>query len=552
MKKRLGSHKPGLVPRRLLGSRARSPFVGRVGELRQLAATLKMAAEGQGGTVFLTGLPGIGKTRMAQEAIGLAKARGFTVLEGRAFPLQDGLAYGPILSAFDPLLRTFDPSRLATLVKGLPDLGRLFAGLDLPSPEPLGDPAIEKARLFGSVSRLLERLAQAAPVVLFIDDLNWADPASLDLLHFLARALADQPALVLASYRTGALEAASGLQALVESLERHGLAEEIVVPRLEPDVVEGYVREILDGDPPAGLLSILEARASGTPFFIEALIAALIDSGILVCSDGDWRLDTEEAIAIPPNVRRLVLRCLAGLVPDERRIVELLSVLGDVTSHAVLRAASGMAEENLLAALRPLQAAGLVAEGMDGTEVVYSIAHPIVQEVTYAEMPQMMRRRAHVAAIEALETFSEGRPDDANRLARHYHGAGPEANGSRALEVLFLAGERALTTYANDEAARHYGAALAMIRKGGGLSVESGGVRSSTLHTQPSTLCVLLERLGEALERIGRPRAAAPRLGAKRSPSESGQETSWQHLVFAVDWPCWRAKPVISMLPTTI
>ncbi|MDO8671651.1 MAG: DUF2791 family P-loop domain-containing protein, partial [Dehalococcoidia bacterium] len=129
--------------RRPLGPGGASPFVGRDGELSRLREALSFIAEGQGVTIFLTGQPGVGKTRLAKEALALAKGRGFIVLEGRAFPLQGGLAYTPLVDALRPLLRSYDSARLATLVSGLPDLGRLFGSLNLPIPQPLGDPALE-------------------------------------------------------------------------------------------------------------------------------------------------------------------------------------------------------------------------------------------------------------------------------------------------------------------------------------------------------------------------------------------------------------------------
>ncbi|HEX6482607.1 MAG TPA: ATP-binding protein, partial [Ktedonobacteraceae bacterium] len=166
---------------------ARSPLVGRSAEIDLLATRLSRAARGQGCAMFLVGEAGIGKTRLAHEALVLAREQGFLVLEGSAYALEGRLAYAPILAAFGPFLRRLDSPRQARLVSGLPDLGRLFTDLRLPAPSPLGDPALEKTRLFEAVARLLERLARKTPVLLFLDDLHWADPASIELLHYLTR-----------------------------------------------------------------------------------------------------------------------------------------------------------------------------------------------------------------------------------------------------------------------------------------------------------------------------------------------------------------------------
>lgn len=504
MLKHLGDLRTNPTLRRPFGSGPKSPFVGRDEELRRLSAALNRAAEAQGSIVFLTGQPGIGKTRLARETLALAKKCGFTALEGRAFPFQAGLAYAPFLDAFSPLLRSLSSSRLKALVSGLPDLGRLFGELRLPQPEHLGDPALEKTRLFESVYRLLERLTQEAPVALFIDDVHWADPASVELLHYLARGLADQRALLLATYGLRESDTACGLHSLLVPLQRRGLAEEISVPPLEPEAVDKLVRGILEDELPSHLPALLNARARGTPLFIEAVIDALIDSHSLIrdaSGKNGWVLSVEGTLPLPPSVRHLILERLERLPSADRHVLDLIAVLGDATPFDILAAASGLDEETLVAVLCRLLALGLLAEGKDGSDVTYSITHPLVQEVAYAEQPEIVRGRAHLVAIEAIERRSEGRLDDASRLAAHYLGAGPLAKGGRALAALVGAGERALSVYANEEAARHFEAALAVLRRRGEEAL-------SPLSPPPPSLSSLLERLGEAWERIGKREAA--------------------------------------------
>src|SRR5260370_35025752 len=151
--------------------------------------------------------------------------------------MEGRLVHAPTLAAFGPFLRRRDSLRTARLVAGLPDLGQLFTDLCLPAPLPLGDPALEKTRLFEAVARLLERLTREAPVLLFLDDLHWADPASIELLHYLARGLADQSVLVLATYRAEEIATLRVLRALLTSLRRAGQASAAVLPRLEPQAV---------------------------------------------------------------------------------------------------------------------------------------------------------------------------------------------------------------------------------------------------------------------------------------------------------------------------
>jgi len=486
----------------------------------QLAARLSRAAGGQGCAMFLAGEAGIGKTRLAHEALILAREQGFLVLEGPAYALEGRLAYAPILAAFGPFLRRLDSPRQARLVSGLPDLGQLFTDLCLPAPLPLGDPALEKTRLFEAVARLLERLTREAPVLLFLDDLHWADPASIELLHYLAKGLADQSVLVLATYRAEEIDTARGLRSLLTSLRRAGQASEVVLARLEPEAVAELAAGMLGNEAPGELLTLLGARAGGTPLFVEALIRTLIDADQLRQHGESWTLGTDLAPVLPPDIRDLILGRLRHLDATERRVLDLIAVSGGTVSHAVLQEADAWNDEVLLQAVQRLCMTGLVVEDVGGAEVTYTLTHPLIQEVAYAELPEMARRPAHAAFATVLERV---RPDDLDRLARHYHAAGSQADTNRTLEVLLAAGERAYGLYANDQAAHHFGAALALMREG------------HRTELVPS----VLELLGEAWER---PPLLLP-CGARREPCTNEQGTFPCLCVCTVAWP-WQSGTV--------
>jgi len=469
---------------------AQPPLVGRSAEMDRLATLLARAAGGQGRAMFLAGEAGIGKTRLAHEALVLARERGFLVLEGSAYALEGRLAYAPILAAFGPFLRHLDSPRQARLVSGLPDLGRLFTDLRLPAPSPLGDSSLEKTRLFEAVARLLERLARESPVVLFLDDLHWADPASIELLHYLARGIADQAVLVLGTYRAEEIDTARGLrQLLLTSLRRAGLASEEALARLDPKAVAELAAGLLGSSVPGELLTLLGDRAGGTPLFVEALIRTLVDADQLRQHGESWTLGTNLTPVLSRDIRELILGRLQHLDATERRVLDLIAVSGGTVSHAVLHEAGAWDDEVLLEAVQRLCSTGLAVEDLNSREVIYTLTHPLIQEVTYAELSEMARRCAHAAFAAALERV---RSDDLDRLARHYHAAGSQADSNRTLEVLLAAGERAYGLYANDQAAHHFGAALALMREG--------------RHTE--LLPSVLEQLGEAWERVGETAAA--------------------------------------------
>jgi len=465
------------------------PLVGRRTELQWLEDTLARTADGQGSAVFLAGEIGIGKTRLAHEALVLAQARGFLALKGRAFPLEGGLAYAPILDALGAFLRGLEPIRRTRLAEGLLDLGRLFADLHLSEPESLGDPALEKTRLFDAVARLLERLARESPVVLFLDDLHWADTASIELLHYLARRVEGQRMLLLGTYREAEVDAARGLGTLVGSLRRGGIAQERVVLRLAPDAVADLVRGILDGEVAPELVAAVDARSGGVPLFIAALIQASRDSEQITQIGRIWTLVTPTATDLPASIRDTIAERLERLQPLERQVLDLIAVSGQAMPFRMLQAMTGLSGEPLLATLQRLRIAGLVEEDPGGQDVTYGLSHPLIQEVAYGELSVMARRRAHAAFVATLE---QQRPDDLEHLAYHYQAAGPEVEQDRALAILLAAGERASAAYANDQAARHFGAALTLVHEGRRMDL----------------LPRLLERLGEAWDRVGEGGAA--------------------------------------------
>jgi len=476
--------------------------VGRSEELGRVVAALGRAAGGSGGALLLAGEAGIGKSRLAVEALILARQRGFVTLEGAAYPLQADLAYAPVLEALGPFLAGLEPGRLAALVSGLPDLGRLFAGLHLPPPEPLGDAALERTRLFEAVARLVERVAAQRPVALLIDDLHWADAASLELLHYLARGLEGRRALLLGTYRLDEARTHPRLRVLVRSLERLGLAEELPLGGLGPEAVAALAGALLGGEPPAALLGALRERAAGTPLFVTALIHGLRDTGELFRSGGAWVLGSGSLTAVPPVVRDLVLARLERLDPADRALLELVAVAGDAAFLAILGRVGGPAEGELDAAARRLCESGLVIEEPTGTDLLYRAAHPLIAEVAYGELPETRRRRFHAAVAAALE---ELRPGDPQRLAHHYRGAAWEADPRRALDVLVAAGQRAEELHADAEAADHFAAALALART-----------------DRPAVVEELLERLGHARSRAGQFEAAV----AAWSEAAGGRERS--------------------------
>ena len=462
-------------------------FVGRDRELARVEAALSEVAEGQGRVVFVTGHMGKGKTRLAEEALDSARRRGFLVLVGRTPAAGSGLAYAPLLAAFGSVLRATDPSERDALVGDLPRLGRLWPELHLPPPPPVQEPELERALLFEAVARLVERLAGGAPMVVFVDDLHWADAPSLALLGYLLPTLAALPVLLIGTYRPEGVSGSKALRQFVTDVRRAGIGSDLPLEALGPEAVAALVAGILGGTPPAPLLELV-AGAGATPLFVEALVRGLVEAGGLVRTASGWTM-AEGATALPREVRDLVADRLDLLSDDERSIVELIAHTAQGLGHDLLEDVAGLEPGPLLDVIRRLAGAGLVIQDEYGPDVTYRLAHPFIGEVLVGDLPAVARRRLHARLARTGERL---RPSDLDLLAYHYSRAGREVDERRARDVLLDAGERAHDLAAHDEAARHFGAALPFVRDG----------------KRPDVLAHVLERMGEAWEPLGETAAA--------------------------------------------
>ena len=467
---------------------ARRPIVGRHRELDRVQEAMGEAATGQGQIVFVVGPMGIGKTRLVEEALAEARHQGFTVLVGRTPAAGSGLAYAPLLSAFGGILRSLDPDAQEALVGDLPHLGRLWPELRLPPPAPVQDADLERALLYEAVARLLERLSAQSPVLLFIDDLHWADAPSLGLLGYLVPTIAASPLALAGTYRPEGVLENKALRQFVTNARRSGAVTELTLKGLGSDDVAEMAAGILGDAPPQSVLE-LSARAAGTPLFVEALIRGLVDAGSLVRTDGGWALTGDHSKALPQSVQDLVVDRLDLLAPEERSTVELIAHGAQGLPHDLLERAGGLDSDELLTVVRRLAEAGLLVQEDAGTEVNYRLGHPLIQEVAAAELPAVASRRVHARLARTVE---ELRPRDLDSLAFHYRRAGTEVDPDRALDVLLEAGERAHGLAAHEEAARHFGAALPLIRDG----------------QRPELLAEVLERLGDSWEPLGENAAA--------------------------------------------
>lgn len=412
-------------------------LVGRDAETAVIAAAVDATAGRAGRVVLLTGDPGIGKSRLAGYALRLAAKRGFATLEGSAHALHAGLAYAPVVQAIRRHLSGLPGVESAPLLAGLADLGRLLDDPRLPPAPPLGDPELERTRMFEAVARLFERLADRQPVALFVDDLHWADRGTIELLHYLSRSARGRRVLLLANYRSG--EQPRPLREFATAVRRHDLDTELTLRPLTDDAVAELLAELLGAPASPQLLENVRERARGVPLFVKALVQ---------------EMGRTPAPSTPAVVRDLVLAQLDRLGEPSRRLLDLVAVAGETAPDVLAE----VLPDDFAEPQRDLLARGLLSEEESGRSVRLRVDHPMYAEVAYAELTAADRRDLHARLAAAIEKLT---PDDILALAPHYLEASDRVDSSRATDVLSVAGQRALDIHAADEAVRYFRAALA-------------------------------------------------------------------------------------------
>ncbi|WP_158605543.1 ATP-binding protein [Amycolatopsis panacis] len=486
-----GRRRPRPVGGRQRGAALPVPLVGRDAEYAVLADAVTAAGSGRGGGLLVCGPPGIGKSRLAAETVGLARDKGFTVVEGRADPLLSGLAYAPIVQAFRDHLKA--PSG-----EGAEELGVLFPDLRPDAPS-TGDPALQRTRMYESVLAVTRRLAARNPVLLFLDDVHCADRGTVELLYYIGRNAGELPVLVLACFRSGVANEA--LAAMAAATRRDPTGRLLELAPLTDRAVRELVGHLLGAPPSPALLRAVTSRASGIALFVVALTRHLATGRM--------------SGPLPEVIRDVVLEQVNQLGETERRLLEVVAVAGVHGRPAVLGTVAGLDEPVLHAALRRLAGTRLVVEHRSGAEPHYRIAHPLYAEAIYGELGISERRSLHAAVGAALDASGAG---GTVASAPHYAAGGDRVPAARAVEVFSDAGRRALTVGDLDEAGDYFLAALRRARE----------VRPEAV----PALLVDLARVEQGRGRLGEAAAlldGAVTLGARRG-EEPERLRAWRHL----------------------
>jgi DNA-binding SARP family transcriptional activator len=446
-------------------------LVGRDAELRQAVAALDEARTGTR-VVLVEGEPGIGKTRLVEEVAAQAAERGAAVYWGRAFEGGATPAFWPWL----PPLRSL-VARFGGLVAFAPELASLV--------DPDGDEATEAApggrtrfRLFEAVADLIADAAAAQPLVLVLDDLQWADAPSLELLTFVVGQLADAPVLLACTVRELEVGRNDAVIDTLAKLSRVHATRRILLRGLSYPATAKLVEAASGREVAPEIVASIQERADGNPFFATELARLAVHEG----DQGEVPAAVAPGGDVPSGVRDVVRRRIALLPEATVGLLQVAAVVGRDVDLDLLVQASGDPADAVLDGIDPAVVHRLLTPVPDrpGT---YRFAHALVREVVIDDVSALRRARMHLRVADALEATAGDHDDAAEILAEHLWEAVPIGTGQRAAVALERAAEVAVRRYSFESAEGMLDRAVQLRRTAGGSSqdVEAELVATSRL-----------------------------------------------------------------------
>jgi class 3 adenylate cyclase len=417
---------------RLDAGRARgfSRFVGRDDEMAALESALRRASRGRGQVVGVVGDAGVGKSRLCLEFAERCRSQGVEVhvahcaAPGKAAPL-DLLAellrsvLGLPEGDSEDIARERVVGRLALLGRGSEEAVSLVLdlfGIAADRPPPALKGAERARRLAEVVTHMLRAPRPSGSVVVLIDDLQWIDPQSEEVIDRVIEGVGGSAILVIVNFRPGHRA----------SFVRESCYQQVPLVPLDPAATDDLLAYLLGTDPGlADLKRRIRERTCGNPFFVEETVRSLAESGALLGAPGAYRqAGPVEELVIPATVEALLSARIDRLPERERQVLRTASVIGTAVSRSVLGRVLALEEGELSASLAALREARFVHETALYPEAEYGFGHPLTREVAYHSLLHEQRARLHGAVARALEDlYADRLGDKAALIARHWEAA---------------------------------------------------------------------------------------------------------------------------------
>jgi DNA-binding CsgD family transcriptional regulator/tetratricopeptide (TPR) repeat protein len=426
----------------LVSGNGPATLVGRSRERSLVQTQLTAALHGAGGLVILGGEAGIGKTSLANDACREATQHGALVLTGHCYDGTNTPPYGPWIE----LLEQFH---------SFPDRFPLLSGIPVPDLSR----GTSRAALFSEMGGFLNAIARERPLVIVLEDMHWADTASLDLLRVVARRIATQPIALFMTYRSDEVARKHPLYHLLPVLVRESLAVRIDLSPLGDDDVRALIQQDYDlqEQDATRLGGYVQAHAEGNPLFVKELLRSLEGTALFQTESIGWRLGELAQISVPVLLRQVIDARLSRLGDDAEDALAIAAVIGELVPLELWASVCQTTEEALFPLIERATEAHVLDASADGLTVHFS--HALIRQAVYQQILPPRRRLLHREIGERLERRSGTTESD--EIAYHFSQAGD----SRAVVWLVSAGERAQRAFAFRAAAERFESALALLEK---------------------------------------------------------------------------------------
>jgi tetratricopeptide (TPR) repeat protein len=431
-------------------------LVGREKELAELKSCLELAVQGKGRVIFVEGEAGAGKTRLVTEFLNGVRNQAITILSGWCLS-NAAVPYFPFFEAFNEYFsseRSPKDIEVKSWLMGPPQEEKYGRATVV-------TPQVWKDQTFTAVANTLAAISTKQPVILFLDDLHWADSASLALVHYLAFSVNSEKVLILGTFRSEQLSADQEgrphpLVETIRLMRRQDLVKEINVSSLDRIGVSKLANNMLGGSLEPKLASKLADESQGNPLFVVESLRMLNEHNGLICDSNQWRLSSD-SIGIPPKIRDIILQRLSAVPRNQRNILDVAAVIGEKFDPDLLANVLGQGQLEVIKLLDDI--------GRDTSLVrcegeLYRFDHARTRDAIYDDISSALKRVYHGKVAQTLESKPEKGKLSLNDLTYQYTQAG---NKEKAIKYALAAGQDAIAKWSNIEAIKHFSFVLQTI-----------------------------------------------------------------------------------------
>ncbi|GEM_PF-1466670 len=442
-------------------------FIGRAEEIKSLLNTYQAAHDSKVQVVFVTGEAGVGKTRLIHEFSKSISKENVYFLHGTCFDTKIPMPYQPFREALAgfierdeyygySILRTLPESAKIEIIKIIPGLDTKRLGI---TSNMSLDPVQDEYRLFDGIYQIFKRISEKGPVVLLLDDIHWADTASLEMFSYLVRNAKSDRIMICLTYRPeeiidGNVEKGY-LASTIHKLGRIQKLDRIVLQPLSKDnVIDILNNSFKPYTCPKELIDVVFKETEGNPFFVEELLKSLFENKIIEFKEKKIILKAKENINLPSSIRDLVLDRIDRLPEEVQELLRIAATIGQEFTLKLLSIITDKNEGHIQDILDSGMDANIIKEDYSASEEKFSFTHCKMREVLYYSLRESKRERLHLKIAQGLEKlYFNNLEKHYENLAQHYY---LSRNNEKAFTYIMLCAQKAMESYATYESISYF------------------------------------------------------------------------------------------------